>query len=360
VILYDLDWSLKGATEMFDKLLREMKKLERGIKVPIQIPLDDKGYMDRQCPSGECEAEFKVLFEDWRNKVCDEVVYCPICRFEAQSTEWNTPAQREHIRRTAMARLKKVVNKAMTEDARDFNSRQPRGGLISMSMSVKPSHTPILIPPQAAEEMCQDFVCESCGCRYNSVGAAFFCPACGHNSAQTTFATAIQTVRGSVENLPQIRKAVEEAADKDAAENTARQILENGLVKLVASFQRFAEAAFHLLPNASSFNVRKNLFQNLNESTALWRNATGKGYEDLLAPSEMVALTLFFQQRHLLAHRECIVDQYYIDRSGDRSYTVGQRLVIKESAVRQLADLVRKLGDNLPRARPSPHGMSKP
>jgi hypothetical protein len=345
---------------MFDKLLREMKKLERGVKVPIQIPLDEKGYMDRQCPSGECEAEFKVLFEDWRDKVRDEVVYCPICRFEAQSTEWNNPVQREHIRRTAMAHLKKVVNKAMTEDARDFNSRQPRGGLISMSMSVKPSHTPILIPPQAAEEMLQDFMCESCGCRYSSVGAAFFCPACGHNSAHTTFSTAVQTVRGSVENLSRIRQAVEEAADKDAAENTGRQILENGLVKLVASFQRFAEATFHLLPNASGFNVRKNLFQNLNESMALWRNATRKGYEDLLAPAEMAALAMFFQQRHLLAHREGIVDQDYIDRSGDRSYSVGQRLVIKESAVKELADLVKKLGDSLPGPRPNQQGAGNP
>jgi hypothetical protein len=332
---------------MFDKLLREMKKLERGVKVPIQIPLDEKGYMDRQCPSGECEADFKVLFEDWRDKVSNEVVYCPICRFEAQSIEWNTEAQREHIRRTATAHLKKVVNQAMKEDARDFNARQPRGGLISMSMSVKPSHSPILIPPQVAEEMRQDFVCESCGCRYSSVGAAFFCPACGHNSAQTTFTTAIQTVRGSVENLPRIRKAVEEPADKDAAENTARQILENGLVKLVASFQRFADAIFHLLPNASGFKVRKNLFQHLGDSTALWRAATGKGYEDLLAASEMAALTLFFQQRHLLAHREGIVDQDYIDKSGDRSYTAGQKLVIKESAVSQLADLVKKLGESL-------------
>lgn len=341
---------------MFDKLRREMRKLQHGVKVPVQIPLDEKGYIDRQCPSDECEAEFKVLFEDWRDKVRDEVVYCPICRFESQSTEWNTPAQREHIRRTAMAHLKKVVHKAMRDDARDFNVRQPRGGLISMSMSVKPSHTPILIPPQAAEEMLQDFVCESCGCRYSSVGAAFFCPACGHNSAHTTFNTAIQTVRSSVANLLQIRKAVEEAADKDAAENTARQILENGLVKLVASFQRFAEAAFQLLPNASTFNARKNLFQNLNESTVLWRNTTGKGYEDFLAPSEIAALILFFQQRHLLAHREGIVDQDYIDRSGDRSYAVGQRLVIKESAVIQLADLVKKLGDSLAQFHPVRRG----
>jgi hypothetical protein len=342
---------LRGVAIVFDKMLRELKKLERGVKVPIQIPLDDKGYMDRQCPLAECEADFKVLFEDWRDKVRDEVVYCPICRFEAPSTEWNTEGQQEHIRRTAMAHLKKVVSQAMKQDARDFNARQPRGGLISISMSVKPGHTPILIPPKAAEEMRQESACESCGCRYSSIGAAFFCPACGHNSAQTTFTAAVQTVRASVTNLPKIREAVEAAADKDAGENTARQILENGLVKLVASFQRFAEATFHTLPNASSFKVRKNLFQNLSDSTALWKNATGNGYGDLLTPSEMAELSLFFQQRHLLAHREGIVDQDYIDKSADPSYTVGQKLVIKEAVVLRLAELVKKLSEGLLRSQ---------
>jgi rubrerythrin len=332
---------------MFDKLIREMKKLERGVKVPIQIPLDEKGYMDRLSPSEECESEFKVLFEDWRDKVSDDVVYCPICRFEAQSTEWNTETQQEHIRRTVVGHLKKVVNQAMREDARSFNARQPRGGLISMSMSVNPSHTPILIPPQAAEEMRQEFVCEACGCRYSSLGAAFFCPACGHNSAQTTFLAAVHTVEASVLNIAKIREAVEVAADKDAAANTVRQILENSLVRLVASFQRFAEATFQGLPNASSFRARKNLFQNLGESTVLWRNATGKGYEDALIPSEMADLTVYFQQRHILAHREGIVDQDYIDKSGDRSYSVGQRLVIREQAVLRLAELVNKLAQIL-------------
>jgi len=332
---------------MFDKLLRELKKLESGVKVPIQIPLDEKGYMDRQCPLGECQSEFKVLFEDWRDKVRDEVVYCPICRLEAESTEWNTEAQQEHIKRMAIAHLKKVVSTSMAEDARAFNAHQRRGGLISMSMSVKPSHIPILIPPDAAAAMRQDFVCESCNCRYSSVGAAFFCPACGHNSAHSTFAAAVQTVRTTVSALSSIRTVVEAASDNDAAENTVRQLLENGLVKLVASFQRFAEATFHALPNSSSFLVRKNLFQNLNEAATLWRNATGKGFEDIVTQAEMHELQQFFQQRHLLAHREGIVDQDYITKSGDRSYEIGQKLVIKNQAIHRLAELVERLAHGL-------------
>lgn len=321
--------------------------LERGVRVPIEIPLDEHGHMDRRCPSAECKSEFKVLFADWRDKVRDDVVYCPICRHEAVSTEWNTPSQEEHIKRVALAHLQKVVNTAMREDARHFNARQPRGGLISMSMSVRPGARPILMPPQAAEAMRQAFDCETCGCRYSSLGAAFFCPACGHNSAQSTFASAVETVRASVDNLPAIRDAVTAVAGKESAADTARDMVENGLVKLVAAFQRFAEATFHTKAGSSTIKARKNVFQNLGESTKLWKDATGKGYEDILSAGEIAELGLHFQQRHLLAHREGMVDQEYLGKSNDRNYSVGQRLVIKEASVLRLAELVEKLAGHL-------------
>lgn len=329
---------------MFDETIQRLEELEGGVQVPIQMPLDDKGYFDRQCPSEECRAEFKVLFDDWRDKVRDEVVFCPICRQESPSTEWNTEAQTEYIKNAAMAHLMGVVDDALHRDAEDFNRRQPRGGFITMSMSYTPDPTPIVVPPDVAEAMRQEYACELCGCRYSAIGAAFFCPACGHNSARSTFATAIQTVRAAIATIPAVREAVTAATDPDTAADTVRHILENGLVKLVASFQRYAEAVFLALPNASSFAVRKNLFQNLADSSQRWRDATGKGYEDLVTADEMRELRMCFQQRHLLAHREGMVDQDYIDRSGDHSYSVGQRLVVKEVAVLRLADMVEKLG----------------
>jgi len=322
---------------VFDKLLRELKKLERGVQVPIKIPLDDDGHLDRRCPSEECQAAFKVRFDDWKEKVRDEAAYCPICRHEAESKAWNTTGQREYIRKAGLAHLQKVVQGALREDSSRFNAGQSRGGFIQLSTSYTPGSPVIAVPPSAAACLRQHFICEDCQCRYSSVGAAFFCPACGHNSATTTFDSAIQTVRASVAGLCTIRDAVKAVADEDVAQDTGRQILENGLVKLVASFQRFAEATFHKLPTAGNFKVRKNLFQNLNESSALWRSSTGKGYEDLIDASEMSELSVFFQQRHLLAHREGIVDQEYIDKSRDPAYKVGQKLIIKDQAVDRLA-----------------------
>jgi uncharacterized Zn finger protein (UPF0148 family) len=279
--------------------------------------------------------------------VNDEAAYCPICRHEAKSTEWNTRGQKEYIRKASLAHLQKVLQGALRDDSHRFNAGQPRGGFIQLSMSYRPGSTVIAVPPSAADCLRQHFTCEACGCRYSSVGAAFFCPACGHNSATTTFASAIQTVRASVAGLGAIRDAVKAVANEDVATDTVRQILENGLVKIVASFQRYAEAVFHKLSTAANFKIRKNLFQNLNESSALWRSATGIGYEDLLDSLEMAELSVFFQQRHVLAHREGIVDQDYIDKSRDSSYKVGQKVIIKEHAVDRLADLVSHLAAGL-------------
>ena len=47
--------------------------------------------------------------------------------------------------------------------------------------------TPVVLPSSAREVMRQDFLCESCGCRYSTIGAGYFCPACCHNSAAKDF-----------------------------------------------------------------------------------------------------------------------------------------------------------------------------
>jgi uncharacterized Zn finger protein (UPF0148 family) len=331
---------------MFDNIIRELKKMERGSQFSISMPIDTDGYFDRRCPSEVCQADFKVLMEDWKDKVSDAQVFCPICREEAKSTEWNTPEQQEYISQVGLNHIKGIMDKAFSQDASDFNHRQ-RPGFINISLSYKPGTPVVVVPISAAEELRQKFTCEQCGCRYSSLGAAFFCPACGHNSAESTFSQTIEAVQKSLVALPAIQEAVHAAADADAARNTAREILENSIGRLVGAFQRLAEALFDRSPAATTMRRRRNVFQNLADGSALWRAATSKGYEDLLTPAEMADLLRLFQQRHLLAHCEGIVDQDYITKSGDTAYAVGQRLVIRSGAVNRLVELVAKLTEEM-------------
>lgn len=332
---------------MFDDVLRKVRELERGVQVPIQFELDDNGFLDRVCPARNCRASFKVKFDDWRDIVRDEEVFCTLCRHDADSTEWNTRCQKRQIEQAAQAFVQDVIGRAMQSDSRRFNRSQSCGGFIKISMSYKPGIVPVPVPAKAAAIMTQDFTCEECQCRYASIGAAFFCPACGHNSVLDTFSNAISTVGETIAAIPEIYDTLKQTTDENVAEDSVRHICENGLVKIVSSFQRYAEACFLKLSNAGSFKVRRNLFQNLTESDDIWRRAVGTGYTDILTFSDYQRLSLYFQQRHVLSHLDGIVDQQYIDRSRDRRFDAGQRLTVCDSQVLELSRIAETLASGL-------------
>ncbi len=323
-----------------------MKKLEQGVRVPINLPLDDEGYFDRQCPSEGCGANFKVLFEDWRDRVSDEKVFCPICRFQTTADSWNTPEQTEYISAVLRNHVQGIITSAMKEDAQRFNRTQ-KLGFISLSLSVKPGQPQVEVPASVADIMRQRFSCEVCGCCYASVGLAYFCPSCGHNSVLITFEKTLNTVRQVMAKTSEMIHALETVVDKDIARDSVRNILEDSLLRLVGAFQYFTDYSFNQKPGAANIKQRKNVFQNLNESSTLWKMLTGKGYENLLSAPDFADLERLFQKRHLIAHRNGIVDPEYITKANDSSYIVGQRLVISEANVLRLADILLTLSNEL-------------
>ena len=332
---------------MFDELSRRLKELEGGVAIPVTVKLDDNGYLDRCCSSDECGTHFKIMFEDWRNIVRDEAAYCPLCRREAKSTEWNTQEQFQYLKDVAFSYAHEEVGRDLQNDAREFNSRQNRNSFIQMQMSYRPGHISVPVPAEATDIMTQEFRCPECSCRYSLIGAAFFCPSCGSNSILDTFANSLETVRKTIAAVPRIRQALSESENQNVAEDSIRHICENGLIKIISCFQRYSEACFHLLSNSRQFTVRQNLFQSLTDSDTFWRNATSTGYTDIVNKAEYQELTVYFQQRHLVAHQDGIVDQQYINRASDYRYNVGQRLIVSESSVIDLATIVEKLANGI-------------
>jgi hypothetical protein len=120
-----------------------------------------------------------------------------------------------------------------------------------------------------------------------------------------------------------------------------RLIVESALQNAVTTFQRIAEALHARI--APIVMVRRNAFQNLAEGSVLWAAAIGGGYDKHLTAVEIKQLTITFQQRHLLAHTQGVVDDDYIRKIGDTRYKFGQRLVIKREAVAEALNLVVKL-----------------
>lgn len=327
---------------MFKETIRTLRRLDGTNSIPVSISYDEEGYFDRECPSPECEFQFKVLMEDWKSKVRDEEVFCPFCGHTAESAEWNTEEQVEHLKEAAIAHLRSTISDALKRDANRWNRCQPRNSFISVTMKVNSRPKRVALPPAAAEPMRLKVVCPACECRYAVIGAAYFCPSCGHNAADLVFAQTIAGIRQSLGALNSVRTAIQ---DRDAAETSTRLIVENSLQNAVTAFQRCVEAMFSNLPSAPT--ARRNAFQNLAEGSRLWLAATGKAYRDHLSEDELNRLTRSFQQRHLLAHTQGIVDQDYLSKSGDTHYRLGQKIVVQERMVRGTLDLIERLVDGL-------------
>jgi len=55
-------------------------------------------------------------------------------------------------------------------------------------------------------------------------------------------------------------------------------------------------------------------------------------------------LSRYLQMRHLLAHRDGLVDAEFISKTGDVTYREGQRVVVQIGTVKECIDLIERLG----------------
>jgi hypothetical protein len=334
-----------GAIHLFDEFIREIRKLEQTVQVPIDMPLDEKGYFDRTCPNSECGAEFKVLFEDWRDKVPDEQAACPKCGERAEPTSFNTSWQQDYIQEFARSYMAGRLNDAMRRASRRTRPKTISAGLFDMKMEVsfKAGHVPVVLPPAAADALRQDLTCDQCGCRFSTIGAGYFCPACGENSPLKDFDQTIEMARKTVAGIDALTLAFQTLHEADSAANFQQQLLEDQVENLITAFQRSADDLFQRLPNSSAFKRDANLFQRLADGSALWKSASGKDYSDVLDSSELQQLQLMIQRRHKIGHCQGMVDDKYVQQSGDTSYAVGMRIVTGPNHVTSLANILNKL-----------------
>jgi len=326
---------------MFEKILQELRQLQGTQNFSVPINSDKDGYTDKECPDTKCMFEFKVHEEDWRDLFNDEKVFCPMCRHEANAKSWFTTAQIEGAKQKALEYYQGRINNALHEDASNYNAKQPRNSFLKMSMKFTGSRgTGYILPLAAKEEMELKIKCKECRARYAVIGSGFFCPCCGHNSAEETLDNALKKIETKMANLELIRTSLL-SVSKDTAEITCRFLIETSLSDCVVAFQRFCEETFR--KKYPTIKVYRNAFQNLDTGANLWQQHLGKSYPDWISSQEFSELQILFQKRHLFAHTEGIVDQDYIDNSTDKSYKLGQRIVLLHQDVVHCSELVKKI-----------------
>lgn len=70
--------------------------MDEEIRIPVSLPLDDDGYLRRECPN--CHEQFKQYALDTEHSEAETLdqLFCPRCGQPAAADEWATEEQRDH------------------------------------------------------------------------------------------------------------------------------------------------------------------------------------------------------------------------------------------------------------------------
>lgn len=314
------------------------------ISIPITFRSDEKGYFDRECPNANCLYTFKVLMKDWEEKIEGKEAHCPLCGHIDASDQWYTQDQIEQmngiVEGFAYNYVEETIGKAFKDLERSTRNNKYVKFKYKPGKRISFENNPIGQREEWSTEIC----CENCGTHYSVIGSAYFCPCCGHNSAISAFSDSLNSERKMLDSVSEMRKLFSEKYDDDTADTMCRGLIESSLGDIVAAFQKFACSKYE---EKGGTVRRTNDFQIIEKGSELFKQCTGKGYDAWLSAAELSRINLLFQRRHLLEHNGGMIDQKYLDKSGDTSYVIGQRVVIKLSDAYELLGLIEKLSNGL-------------
>ncbi|RJE47912.1 hypothetical protein A7K50_01325 [Dehalobacter sp. MCB1] len=310
------------------------------IKIPITFNSDEKGYLDRECPNENCLFAFKVYMDDWKEKISDEEVHCPMCGHVDTSDKWWTQKQLEDMRRITQSFAMEYIHEELDKTFRDLEHSTRHNKF--MKFTYKPgSRTSFNNNPLGqSKEWEQEIQCPQCYTHYSVIGSAYFCPCCGFNAIEDVIDESLDTIVKMIESLSEMEELLTQSFGKDKAITMCRAMLEGSLGDVVSAFQKFAEMKYKSL---SCKVARVNDFQIVEKGSNLFQEATGKGYDEWLTKNEISEMTLMFQKRHIFEHNGGIVDEMYMRKSGDSSYKIGQRLVLRREDTLKLIQIVKTL-----------------
>lgn len=318
---------------------RRLRQL--GNRISINIPADPEGYIGRECPQAACEGYFKVkpgTGLTGPGLTCT----CPYCGHTASPDQFWTKDQVKYAESIAL----RHVSDALAEDLKELEfEHKPQGAFgIGFSLKFTPG-TPHPLHRYREKALETRVSCGACTLEYAVFGVFAFCPDCAtHNSGQIL-----------ERNLDLTRRQAALAAAQEDPE-LQRQLLEDALENCVSSFDGFARETCRIRAAASSDSTRcSNVsFQNLPRAARALAQLFGVDLVGSVTTADWALAHKAFMRRHLLAHRAAVVDQQYLDETGDTTVVLGRRLPIAIEDVLALTDVVARIGNVLVSLLPPP------
>ncbi len=296
----------------------------------IRIPPDGDGFIGRECPVAECQGYFKV--QDGAR--LQDQGHCAYCGHTAGHDQFRTKEQTAYASSVAVRRATAALRKDLK--GLEFDHR-PSGEIgVGISFTVQPGTLPP-IRHYREKQLETEVICVACTLRYAVYGVFAFCPDCGqHNSLQIL-----------QKNLELARKMLDMAEAFDA--EFGRHLIDKALEGCVSAFDGFGReiCRVHAGSATDSAGAKRLSFQNLTGARDRVVELFGIDLSAALASEEWQATVRGFQKRHVLAHKMGVVDEEYVQRSGDVEAVVGRKLTVRSDEVVLLLAWLDTLGKHL-------------
>lgn len=318
--------------------------MDDSYQLEMEIQSDKNGFFDRECPNEECQFTFKINLRDWEEKVSDEHVFCPRCGFDAPSNQWWTQDQLESIRENmgsfALGLVYDDLGKAFRTIER--KTRRNKYARITFELGRRPAYADV--PIVQTDEWATEIVCVRCGTRFSVIGNAYFCPCCRKDLTTNVIRDSLESYRRRINGFDKLMDIFEQDYSIEEAAKQIDDFRKDTLNSLVGTFEAFAKNRFLELGGTPQ---NGNVFQRVIDGSNLFVGLIGKGYEDFAGKSNIQHMVVMFNRRHLLTHNNGMVDNRYLKKTGDSSYSVGQRIVLKDVDLVALLNTISDIVDGL-------------
>ncbi len=280
----------------------------------VLIPADKNGFTGRKCPQPDCEEYFKIEFGTGR-KGEGLPCHCPYCGYTAEHDQFRTKEQKKY---------------AMSVGMREIIDTKPEDAFgMGISMKMKPGRpTPIYYYREKQLET--EVVCANCTLRYSVYGVFAICPDCRqHNSIQILD-----------KNLEVVGKMLEMATREEKV--LAEKLIENALEDCVSAFDGFGRelCLVHAHKARNPTKAEKISFQNLEGARESVLDLFEIDMSTVVTAEEWQAAVMAIQKRHLISHNQGVVDQKYLDKTGDTRAVAGRKIGIDTDEVKELARII--------------------
>ena len=278
----------------------------------VMIGSDSQGKFGHQCPS--CHGY-------WRSDAGP--VLCPYCAKRGDRHFFLSKAQRHYVAQYCH-RLSEALD--MEEDGEH---------IIDMDAVADAAGTDVEKPPfyYAEESQQKQFLCDCCGAFNDIIGRFCYCSTCGSRNDLHELETA---------TLTELRTRANSGGGYEAC-----------LSDTVGAFDifvgQYVKQLIARIPLRSGRKARleRMRFHNLQTTVSELKAAFDIDILEKLKPDDVAFATLMFHRRHVYEHNGGVVDEKYLDDSGDKTVRFGQAIRETQSSVHRLIGVVAKMAENL-------------